>query len=939
MIRREFLRNMLGLAAAAGIPACRRSEESVYSYVTEPEGLIPGVARHYATTIAQLDSAFGVIVESHEAHPTKIEGNPKHPESGGATTAQLQAALFDLYDPERSHGPMERGVARSWVDAERMLDAIRAELLKDGGASFAVLVDPHRSLTLSGQLASLRKSLPQAKIVRYAPLDTVEAREATQLVYGRALETNVHWGSVDCALLLDADPFGLEGSPIAATAAWSKARCSGATELSRLYVVESTLSLTGSVADHRWPLESHQIPGLIARLATLLVERGALSLSPQLVFQLAKLGARLDQARWAKRLGLLADEFVARPGRTLIHAGPRQPTAIQALVHLLNDGLGNIGTTLGFVEAFGAGDAGPQSLKRLVDDVVAGRIKTLLVLGSNPVYTAPGDIDLRTALLKAEMSIHVGNHCDETARLCRWHLNLAHDLESWSDAVARDGTTSIVQPVTLPLWGGKTAAEVVARLAGSPMPAYDLVRATWRGRFGATDFESRWRKALLDGITTEVPAKVELSRPDFSAVATRIAADGDSAIQGLEVVFTADANLHDGRFGNNAWLHELPHPITKSVWGNSAFISQELANERGIRDGQVIQLTVAGRSVGVPTMVVAGQAPNTIALSVGQGHSSIGKNGNGVGVNVFPLRTSERRWVAELEALKVTPGLLAIARTQVQFDQLERRLAREKAMYSAQDFATGAEQDRSVPPAASNCPQAWGMAIDLNRCNGCQSCVIACQAENNVPSVGRDAILRGRSMHWLRVDRYYRTEGETLRSIVQPVPCQQCERAPCESVCPVGATAHSPEGLNDMVYNRCVGSRYCANNCPFEVRRFNYFEHNAGLVDIERLRMNPDVTVRSRGVMEKCTFCVQRIQHARIDAKKRGMRRIDDGEVIPACAQACPAHAITFGDLTDRESAVSRQRRSPRAYRMLEELNIEPRVFYLARVRNPNPNV
>jgi Fe-S-cluster-containing dehydrogenase component len=945
--RRDFLAFLAALGAGASLAACRRPEETIVPYVRAPESETLGLPMHYATTLTQLGTAFGVIVESHESRPTKIEGNPKHPESLGATSTFLQAALFDLYDPDRSREPKERGKSRTWAQASEMLSSLGRQLRLTSGADFAVLVDTHRSPTLDLALGALRAMAPALKIVRYAPLDPVEAREGARVAFGQPYESLQDWDQAERILVLDGDPLGLERSPLRAARGWAMLRVRDDGDSNRLYVIESSLSLTGSVADHRYSCASRDIGCLLCRLLVILAERQHWTLDATLLEELRRHGAKSIGERWSQRLEVIASDLAAFQGRSLVLAGCRQPPSVHALTHLLNYHLGNTGRTECFYPPWSTDPAGPFALHQLAADLCSAKVRKLVILGGNPVFTAPGDVDFASAIASAELTVHLGTHFDETARLCQWHLNLAHELESWGDAVARDGTASLVQPLVAPLWGGKAACEVLRYLVDEPQSAYELVRSTWKARFPNGDFEAQWRRALLDGIIDLPSGSAIHLKPDESAIAASLARETLREPSEYELVVVPSASVLDGQFANNGWLQELPDPLTKVTWGNPALISEHLAHRLELHDGDLTTITVGTRQIAMPVLIAPGQADYTVTVSVGQGHASLGRNANGIGSDTYPLRSVADPWIRSIARLEGTGSSVALARSQTHFHDEGRAPIREILRGCSPGSA---EQSPPTPPApvstlagpqrgTSAIVQAWAMAIDLAKCTGCGACIVACQAENNSPQVGRDEFLRGRDMHWLRVDRYYRTENGSVRAFVQPVPCQQCQNAPCEAVCPVGATAHSPEGLNDMAYNRCVGSRYCANNCPFKVRKFNYLEYNGQLTDSEKLRMNPDVSVRSRGVMEKCTFCVQRINRAKVEAKKNGSGRIPDGAIATACEQACPTRAITFGDLAAPQSRVSTVCRSTRVYRLLDALGVEPRVHYLACVRNPHPEL
>jgi molybdopterin-containing oxidoreductase family iron-sulfur binding subunit len=671
-------------------------------------------------------------------------------------------------------------------------------------------------------------------------------------------------------------------------------------------------------------------------------------------------------------------------GRSLLIVGEPQPPAVHAMSHAINAALGNVGQSLIYTETVEAEPVDEiASLRELTADMERGRVTTLVIIESNPVYSAPADFEFAQKLQNVGLRIHLGLYENETAALCHWHIPAAHYLESWSDCRAYDGTAAIVQPVIAPLYGGKTAHEMLAALSAQPQrSSYDVVRDYWRNRSGKQqeDFAAWWRKSLHDGVIegSAFPAKslsVNLARvteigsqksevsgqpsPPPSPASGRGSKDsGDpkSEIQNpqsLEIVFRPDPNIFDGRFANNAWLQELPKPLTKLTWDNAALLSPGTAKRLGLGDDtgwrggdvhvEMIELRFQGRTVRAPVWILPGHAENTVTLHLGYGRSRAGRVGSNIGCNAYTLRSSDALWSGSGVEIHKLDERYAMAVTQLHHNMQGRELVRAGTLQQYRknpQFAQGASHDSriSLYPDFKYEGAAWGMAIDLSLCTGCNACVVACQAENNIPVVGKDQVQRSREMHWLRVDNYFKGAPENPETYYEPVPCMHCEKAPCEVVCPVTATAHSAEGLNDMVYNRCVGTRYCSNNCPYKVRRFNFLQYSDWETESLKPMRNPDVTVRSRGVMEKCTYCVQRINQAKIEAEIDG-RPVRDGEITTACQQACPAQAIVFGDTNEPGSRVAEMKASPRNFSLLEELNTRPRTTYLAAVRNPNPEM
>jgi molybdopterin-containing oxidoreductase family iron-sulfur binding subunit len=608
---------------------------------------------------------------------------------------------------------------------------------------------------------------------------------------------------------------------------------------------------------------------------------------------------------------------------------------VHALAHAMNHALGNLGKTVVLIDP---PEAEPvdhaASLRELVEDMDAGRVSFLLVLGGNPVYDAPSDLRFGERLQKVGMRVHLSLYNDETSALCQWHVPQAHSLESWSDTRGHDGTAAIVQPLIAPLYGGKSAHELLAALQGkSQASAYETVRDTWRSRATASGFERFWRRIVHDGV---IPDTTSPERDATPVAGWERALTAAVPREGLRVLFRADPTIHDGRFANNGWLQELPKPLTKLTWDNAALVAPATAERLSLSNGDVVEITLGAASVRVPVWLLPGQAADCVTLHLGHGRTRVGQVGAGTGVDVYPLRTADAPWTASGAALRKTGDRHPLACTQDHHSMEGREPVRV-----ARFGAIAERQEEKLPSLYPDKPyegHAWAMSIDLNACVGCGSCVLACQAENNIPVVGKDQVSRGREMHWIRVDRYFEGDLDNPATVHQPLPCMQCENAPCEVVCPVAATTHSSEGLNDMVYNRCVGTRYCSNNCPYKVRRFNFYQFSDFSTESMKLLRNPDVTVRSRGVMEKCTYCVQRINEARITSQKED-RKIADGEIQTACQQACPAQAIVFGDLNDPGSRVSRLKSDVRDYSLLHDLNTRPRTTYLTTLRNPNPDL
>ncbi len=944
--RRRFLHLLGASLALAGLNACTsKPTEKIVPYVRAPEEIIPGKPLFFATAVVRNGMALGVLVESHMGRPIKVEGNPQHPASLGATDVFAQASVLTLYDPDRSQVVTHLGQISTW---RTFLSAIQTRLALQRitkGAGLRILTETVTSPTLAAQLHALLEGFPAAKWHQYDAVGRDHARAGAVLAFGEHVDTRYDFRRAEVILSLDADFLSaLPGSVRYARefAARRRVQPDQAT-MNRLYVVESSPSLTGSVADHRLPLRPSEIEALAWMVAHKIgIVPGEFPGGQSLA----------QHARWIEAV---VRDLQQHSGSSLVLVGDGQLPVVHAIGHALNAALGNVGSTVVYtapVEARPVDHA--ASLRDLVVDMEAGRVEILVVLGGNPAYTAPADLEFVEHLSKVKLRIHWGLYYDETAALCHWHLPATHPFESWGDARTYDGTATILQPLIAPLYDGRSAHEVLAALLGQPdRSSYDIVRDYWKTWYQGGDFESFWQTALHDGVvagTTFVPRSVSL-RPDWARRQERNqGADvkhqpRQPTPPPLTLIFRPDPTVWDGSFANNGWLQELPKPLTQLTWDNAALLSPATAERLGLANEEVIELRVRERTVRAPVWILPGHAENAVTVSLGYGRTRAGRVGNGVGFNAYSLRLAETPWYVEGLEIRKTGQTYRLACTQNHHSLEGRPLVLSATLTEYQEHPDFIHEFIHVPaPQMTLYPlytyegYAWGMVIDINACIGCGACVVACQAENNIPIVGKDQILVGREMHWLRVDRYYQGDLDNPTTYHQPIPCMHCENAPCEVVCPVAATTHSDEGLNDMVYNRCVGTRYCANNCPYKVRRFNFLQYADLQTPSVKLLYNPDVTVRTRGVMEKCTYCVQRINAARIQAKLEE-RKIGDGEVMTACQQACPTQAIVFGDLNDPMSRVSQGKADPRHYPLLAELNTRPRTTYLARVRNPNPAI
>ncbi len=1032
--RRSFIKLMGASLALAGLTmtGCRRwPDEKIAPYAHRPAGRDPGTPVHYATTMELGGVGYGLLVKSYDGRPIKIEGNDRHPINGtpgvphrearGTTDAIMQATILDLYDPDRSRTVMKGGQASSWSAFESFVKDHFGGLKGKGGA-IRVLSEATTSPTMAGLKSAFAKAYPGSKWYEYEALSNDNQIDGLKAAFGEAKRPHYSLDKAKVIVSLDSDfllthPASLKlARDFAAMRRPSDAKGS----FSRLYVLESTLSMTGICADQRVAMRSSDVPAAAAWIASKLGGSSPVTAAASGLLE-GEAGKAVEAN--AAVLEKLVEDLKAAQGAAVVIAGPRMPSAVHALAAAINEQIGAVGTTVSYSTEPAANSG--EALKALCGEMSG--VDTLVVIGCNPVYTAAADLDFGGLLKKVQTSIHLGTHLDETGRVCTWHVPCTHYLESWGDARAYDGTIGITQPLIAPMieeaQRGVSAIELVSMLtSGEVKPGMELVKGTYATMTGGegADLEMRWRRVLDDGVfagTAWEKSKPSVNAAGASGLMAGLKESMASAKAGaIELVLLQDGKVHDGRFANNGWLQELPDQVTKLVWDNALLMSPAMAKQLGVDRGDVVDIKVGGRSLnGVAAYPLPGHADRSVSLALGYGRgAAAGVIGEGAGFNGYSLRTSGSGGVLSDVTVTKAAGSYVLASTQdhgavsplsdIPKQGIQQRLptlVREGTIDEYREHPQFAKHpaghhvahrlslwEENLPfheGAREGAPDrhAWAMTIDLSTCTGCSACVTACQAENNIPVVGKDQVNRGREMHWIRIDRYFAFKAakhdhdgvpteydlSTLEKVaVQPVTCQHCENAPCEQVCPVAATTHDSEGLNVMVYNRCIGTRYCSNNCPYKVRRFNYFDfnrrdpvrENPGLMHVKpeyylkdgapplrAMQFNPEVTVRSRGVMEKCTFCVQRINEVKIAAKNEWARsrsngtamsesyRIDDGLVTPACAQACPTQAIVFGDLSDPKSRVSQLTKHERAYQLLEELNTKPRLKYLARLRNP----
>jgi molybdopterin-containing oxidoreductase family iron-sulfur binding subunit len=940
-------------------------QEQIVPYVEAPEKLVPGKPLYYATAMTHDGAAIGLLAESHMGRPVKVEGNPLHPavpeimagapaESRvrfGATDAFAQASVLSLYDPDRSQAVTRNGQITTWTAFLAELANQLGPLQERDGQGLRLLTGTVVSPTLGSQLQALLEQFPQFVWHQYEPVNHDNTILGSRLAFGEDMVTVAQVERADIILSLDADFLSEGPDHLQYARGFANRRRApqdavhGGPAMSRLYVVESTATLTGATADNRLATSPQGVADF------------ALACARGLGFAGGPGGQGVDALppQW---VSAVVEDLQATRGRSLVLVGREQPPVVHALAHWMNQTLGNIGTAIQYRAPVAARpEIHGESLRSLVGAMQNGQVNALVILDCNPVYDTPADLNFAAALRKVPFSTHWSLYQDETTAVCQWHVPATHLLESWSDTRGADGTATIVQPLIAPLFGGKTAHELIAAISGqSQLTSYEIVRDYWRRRQSevestAGNFEDWWKTALHDGIVAGTQSQVHTPtlRADFDdTLASELqTTSGLAAARQLELCFRPDPSVWDGRFANNGWLQELPRPLTKLTWDNAALISPTLASQQQLRTGDVVEIASGDNSIRIPVMVVPGQPANSVTLPLGYGRHRAGRVGNGVGVNVYPLRMSDAMWTAQATSFRKTGETYPLAVTQHHHLMEGRHIVRAGTLAQ---LVADAEHPAFMRVGHTSAPDVsmypewkyegykWGMSINQSACIGCNACVVACQAENNIPIVGKDQVARGREMHWLRIDHYREGPTENPSHYHQPMLCVHCELAPCEPVCPVEATTHSSEGINEMTYNRCVGTRYCSNNCPYKVRRFNFLDYNQPLETdpIAQLRPNPDVTVRERGVMEKCTYCIQRINAARITAEKED-RRIGDAEVITACQAACPTEAIIFGDLNDSRSAVLRAKQSVLDYAVLGELNTRPRTTHLAAVRNPHP--
>jgi MoCo/4Fe-4S cofactor protein with predicted Tat translocation signal len=982
--RRGFLKVMGASFALAGMAGCtKQPDEPIYPYVKQPEDLVLGKPMYFATAHPFPTGAIPVLIKSDAFRPIKVEGNPEHPMSKGKSDAYTQATLLDLYDPDRSTQPKLRGESADWGKFQQ--DFATAVAGTKDGAGVYFLSETITSPTLAAQWKQVSAKYPAAKLVQYDAVNGDNGRAASKAAFGDYFDVQYKLEDADVILALDADFLGgiaFPGHLPMAAAYAERHRYEHGKPMNRMYVVETMPTVTGFKADHRLALK----PSDICAFATALAGGGSVA-NPDV----------------QKFLTVVSADLKKSGGRCVVVVGPQSAPECHAAAHALNASLGAVGKTVVYSESIAPIPSEQGSdLKSLVGDMNAGKVKWLVMLGVNPLYSAPADLEFTTAFNNVPNTVHLGMYLDETGFYSTWHVNKSHYLESWSDARAYDGTISIIQPMIDPMYGGKSAHDVLQALIDPSKSAYDVVVANAKTYITGADFATAWKKALHDGWVDGTAFAPKLTNAPKTVAATAAPASAG----GIEISFKADPSIYDGRYGNNGWLQELPKQVTNLAWDNAALMSMDLMGKLGVQENEAIELNLNGRKVIAPVLMVPGHPNDAVTVHLGFGRrAEAGRVGAGVGFDAYSLRTSDAPLSAAGLQVARGKGTYDLCVTKVHniehrgaFAQrdLEHPLSDKDGTYSLAGheamersiirYATYAEAEANPKYASEGTPaggsngtlvnkvgynpqgespehgesffpdawrydhavvvgqnqkvlqNAWGMSIDLNSCIGCNACIVSCYAENNIPVVGREQVKIGRDMQWLRIDTYFEGDLHAPKAHFQPMACQHCESAGCEQVCPVGATVHTPEGINTMVYNRCVGTRYCSNNCMYKVRRFNFLLYSDFDTESLKFMRNPDVSVRSRGVMEKCSYCIQRIEAVKIEADKNN-RAIEDGEIVTACQQACPTDAIIFGNQNDPNSRVAKRKAEEREYQVLADLNFRPRTSYTAGVINPNPEL
>jgi Fe-S-cluster-containing dehydrogenase component len=954
--RRNFLSLIAASVALAGLEGCKKPVQKIIPYVEAEIGTIPGIPKYYASTLPFKNNALGVVIENHDERPVKVEGNEKHPTSLGKSNSFAQASTLEMYDPDRARGVKFKGKKVDWNEYLNF-----AKSINDGnGKGLAVLMQESSSPTIKSIQEDFKKNLPNADWVVYESVNNENLYDGIELAFSKRLQPLYRLEKAQIIVSLGSDFLGVDDNNIYHTRKFAQNRniVDENSTMNRLYVAESSISSTGSSADHRLNVPQHEMENLLAELA----------------YELKQLGLRIEAKKvkssnnlWVKAAA--KDLFDGR-GESIIIGGSSLSKEFHQLIALINY---NLKAPIDYYPLNMSQVSSVKNFESLCKDMKDGKINNLIILGANPVYDSPVDFDFAESLKKVKNSVHLTNIIDETSKLCSWNIAMNHYFECWGDAMTYDGHVSIVQPQIMPLFDSKSIIQVLSPIVHSKEEsAYDTVKNVWKSKIVKSgNFEREWDKVLHDGLYKK-PIFKKVNVKPASKISTAILNNYSLDNDKFEIVFCPSSSVYDGRYANNGWLQEIPKPITSLTWDNAALISMKVAKKLNIKNGQMLEISVGDNSINIPAFITPGQNQKSITLELGYGRKFNGRIGNEVGFNVYPLRSSDSPSFILNGSIKVLNETYPLASTQDHhgleddkyaapgFDDLANKETQsripELVKQSTLDYykdnpdwvqkkveqhkpdkkRSWADHSMYNPDWDYSKGPQWGMSIDLTSCTSCNACSIACQSENNIPVVGKQQVMNGREMHWIRIDNYFAGDPDNPEVSTQSVACVHCELAPCESVCPVAATTHSSDGVNQMTYNRCLGTRYCANNCPYKVRKFNFYNYTRDLPEVVQMAMNPDVSIRFRGVMEKCTYCYQRISSARITAENEG-KEIKDGDFQVACQQSCPADAIKFGDINDPNSEVSKAKRRNRDYALLAHLGTAPRTTYLAKIRNQNP--
>jgi len=946
--RREFLGLMGASIALASLAGCRRPIEKIIPYVVAPEEIVPGIPNYYATSMQRGLDSIGFVVENHEGRPTKIEGNVKHSSSLGKTDSFAQAEILNLYDPDRSKDVLHNGESATLQDFLSEWGELYDKYINNGGDGLAVISETSVAPTFTRLKKEFHKTFPKAKWIVYNPISDENIIKGIEVATGKTAVPIYNYEKAKVVVSLDSDFLLLESGSVKNSMGFASGRRikNEHDEMNRLYVAESAMSVTGGMADHRIILKNSAIGDFAISIALEMNKQGTIVPGTDSLAENNKFDKNLIKE--------IVSDLIKNRGESLVLAGRNQPTQVHVLVNAINNALDNFGKTVSF---YNIGKNLVPNNSDLTELAQNSTPSTLIMIGTNPVYSAPKDWQIEELIKNVEHTIHLSSHVDETSEQVEWHINQTHFLEEWNDTQSLDGTIGITQPQILPLFNGISNVELLGIITKSELEkGHDLIQNTWENILSG-DFETAWNKTLHDGIYSKKMNSPQNITIDNNRIQNNLDTNSVSQDNKIELVLKPSASTFDGSFANNGWMQEMPNPVSKLTWDNAAQMSHRTAKALGVRNEDVVKISNGVEYILLPVWILPGQADNSISVELGYGRSKVGRIGNYVGQNTYKLMNSSGNYLVDNISISKIDVTYPLACTQDSHGMNDDKLAdnaiqerlpvlvREATMDEYKHHPEFAKHGVHHPPLKSlwdeieytESPQ-WGMTIDLNVCTGCNACSTSCQSENNIPVVGKQEVRMGREMHWIRLDRYFSGDPNDPDVVIQPVACQQCEMAPCEQVCPVAATTHSEDGLNEMTYNRCVGTRYCANNCPYKVRRFNFFNYTKDMPEIVQMVRNPDVTVRFRGVMEKCTYCVQRISSVKIQAKNE-RREIQDGDIVTACQQACPTNAITFGNIVDPDSEVSQAMQNNRNYALLGEMNTKPRTLYQARLRNPNPNL